>query len=502
MYEGIKVPSSQRVVSVEEAVLEARERIMNSHILFGGVLSSLGVKFSKRFPHAAVDNEYIYFNKAWLASQSYDEIHGTVFHEVGHPTLLHSFRKGDREHGDWNWACDATWNLIAIEEGVTLPKLAIVKPEYAGMSSEEVYLIRQKQKQTGEEDKQESQDEVLPPTEDEDEAQTGEDDGEEQDAEQDGDESEDAGEDAGEDSEADADGSEGEGEGEDEGEDGEGEGEGDADAETEAEGEGEGDGQDGNEDFDPNADPADDEVLVDAADRQAGKDAKSDNPELDWRIKVETLANMAARAGQLGDTLKKELGIIKSGKEKWSDRLRDLIENADSAEDRSWRRVDRRNSGSDFLAAGEYTEEVQDIVIHLDTSGSMWSDEQMKAMAADIQDILVSRSFRRLYVLHVDTDVAHVEEFDPKVDSLNFDRQHYGGGGTAFAPSLVWLEDHPEVNPAVIIYLTDMQGYFPSERQVPNFPIIWLDYTGAGKSLLPQWLEGTSTYIPVDRNEM
>lgn len=478
MYEGIKVPSSQRVVSVEEAVLEARERIMNSHILFGGVLSSLGVKFSKRFPHAAVDDQYIYFNRAWLAAQSYDEIHGTVFHEVGHPTLLHSFRKGDRLHSDWNWACDATWNLIAIEEGVTLPKLAIVKPEFAGMSSEEVYLIRQKQKETNEQDQQEAQDEVLPPQEDEQEA--GSDDA--GDDEQDG-EGEESGDDAGE----------------DEGEDGNGEGEGECDADADAEGDSEGEA---NGDYDPNADPADDEVLVDAADRQSGKEAKSDNPELDWRIKVETLANMADRAGQLGATLKKELGIIKAGKEKWADRLRDLIENADAAEDRSWRRVDRRNSGSDFLAAGDYTEEVQDIVIHLDTSGSMWSDDLMKAMAADISDILVSRSFRRLYVLHVDTDVAHVEEFDPKVDAVNFDRQNYGGGGTAFAPSLVWLEDHPEVNPAVIIYLTDMQGYFPSESQVPSFPMIWLDYTGAGKSLIPNWLEGTSTYIPVDPNEM
>jgi hypothetical protein len=51
----------------------------------------------------------------------------------------HCWRKGAREHGRWNDACDHAINPIVLSSGMQLPKGALQDPRFSGKSAEEIY---------------------------------------------------------------------------------------------------------------------------------------------------------------------------------------------------------------------------------------------------------------------------------------------------------------------------------------------------------------------------
>ena len=60
-------------------------------------------------------------------------------HEVLHCALAHQCRRGKRELGLWNAACDYAVNPILLDNGMTLPADALVDPAFRDLSSEEIY---------------------------------------------------------------------------------------------------------------------------------------------------------------------------------------------------------------------------------------------------------------------------------------------------------------------------------------------------------------------------
>lgn len=106
-------------------------------------------------------------------------------------------------------------------------------------------------------------------------------------------------------------------------------------------------------------------------------------------------------------------------------------------------------------------------VVIIDTSGSIFADrETIEEFLNEVQTICKDRD-TKLTVIFADADVcgtATIGEAYEKIKTL----VPKGGGGTDFRPAIALAE---EMNPDLIIYLTDLMGTFPSKK--PKCPIIW-----------------------------
>ena len=47
-----------------------------------------------------------------------------------------------------------------------------------------------------------------------------------------------------------------------------------------------------------------------------------------------------------------------------------------------------------------------------------------------------------------------------------------GGGGTDFRPVFRYVDEHPELEPNLLIYFTDGYGDYPD--RAPAYPVMWL----------------------------
>jgi predicted metal-dependent peptidase len=109
------------------------------------------------------------------------------------------------------------------------------------------------------------------------------------------------------------------------------------------------------------------------------------------------------------------------------------------------------------------------IVVAVDTSGSI-SEKELTVFLSELQQILDMSKPIRCTVLAIDADVHDVTELMPDDSLIDNMPPLKGGGGTSFVPAFEWCT-REGIEPATLIYFTDMYGSFPGE--VPEYPVIW-----------------------------
>lgn len=87
----------------------------------------------------ATDGRSLFYNVAFVDSMSDQHLVGLYAHEVMHPAMQHHTRREDRDPERWNIAADHAINPLIIEAGMTLPPGALLDPQYAGLSAEQIY---------------------------------------------------------------------------------------------------------------------------------------------------------------------------------------------------------------------------------------------------------------------------------------------------------------------------------------------------------------------------
>ena len=104
------------------------------------------------FETAATDGRSLWINRDFFTKLSLDEQVGLIAHELGHKIFLHPSRRGHREAGLWNIACDFVINALLKDNGFVLPQGGLYDPKYAGWSAEAVYsdLLQQRKDGGGE----------------------------------------------------------------------------------------------------------------------------------------------------------------------------------------------------------------------------------------------------------------------------------------------------------------------------------------------------------------
>lgn len=129
-----------------------------------------------------------------------------------------------------------------------------------------------------------------------------------------------------------------------------------------------------------------------------------------------------------------------------------------------------------LIAAGRRTRNAGEIVLVLDTSGSIGQRtyDRFLSEAQAVLDDLKPDKLHLLSVSHVVADDLTLEVGDTVPAKLK------GGGGTKFKPAFDWVAEHAQ-DVDVMVYLTD--GYSDDLKDITDveFPLLWLS-TGARTS--------------------
>ncbi|MBR4864882.1 MAG: hypothetical protein IKU07_09920 [Oscillospiraceae bacterium] len=146
--------SEQQVRNYTRRLLLSRMRLLNSHGFYGLLLMHMSFALDENVETAATDGKRILFGPEFLENLSDPELDFVMMHELLHVVLRHCSREGQREHTQFNIACDIVVNSnILLENGMDLQSITLRKwgvsmhlapngKEGHGYTAEEVYDMR------------------------------------------------------------------------------------------------------------------------------------------------------------------------------------------------------------------------------------------------------------------------------------------------------------------------------------------------------------------------
>ena len=126
-------------------------------------------------------------------------------------------------------------------------------------------------------------------------------------------------------------------------------------------------------------------------------------------------------------------------------------------------------SGSGLVAAGRHSRAAGTIVWVLDTSGSIGQatyDRFLGEAQVAIDDLKPEQTVL-LSVSHQVCDARILEPGDMVPEKLA------GGGGTRFLPAFNWVAEN-DIDPDVLVYLTDGEATDIASLVAPDYPVVWL----------------------------
>ena len=187
----------------------------------------------------------------------------------------------------------------------------------------------------------------------------------------------------------------------------------------------------------------------------------------EWQVATIQAANAAKAQGKLSGALKGLVDALREAKTDWrAYTLRFAQERA--ASDYTMRTPNKRYAQSGLYLPALQATCMGEIAVAVDTSGSCYA--AIPAFGAHLQVILDTVQPRAMHVIYADAAVQTVDTYAPG-DTVKVRRD--GGGGTSFVPPFQWLTAQG-VEPACMIYLTDLYGDFPAPA---DFPVLWASVT-------------------------
>jgi predicted metal-dependent peptidase len=446
-----------------ERVQKVRVELIQSRRFYGVLVSNIEPVISRKVRTAATNSKQHFYNPDSVATLSQDELLGQEVHETEHDARHHSTRRMGRDLEEWNVACDLAIDQDIIAEGFTLPAFHLEwlrenwKEKYRGLSAEDIYRIRELEKEQPEQPEQGDGQ-----SDDEGQGQNGQGNGDGK-SEQPDDGEPETGGDAGDDEQG-----EGESQGQD-GDDSEGEGNGEGgEGESQSEGQGQGQGGEGGEEAtEGNGDASHDagrcgEVLDAPGD--AGDLSETD---VQWERIVRQAASMAKAVGQLPGHITREIERANNPTQDWREVLRAWFDGGASRIE-TWNRPNRRFIGGGLYLPGTQRDGVNKVVFAIDTSGSM-DEIALRCVGTEAQAALDERIIDEIVVVYGDTRVTRVDTYHVG-DEIEFDPR--GGGGTELAPLFDYVaENHDDAS--LIVCFTDLYVADIRQRPEPHCPVLF-----------------------------
>ena len=170
-------------------------------------------------------------------------------------------------------------------------------------------------------------------------------------------------------------------------------------------------------------------------------------------------------AGDIPGEIDILLDELNNPKLPWQTILQNYM-SAFQANDYTYARINRRFLPHGFLLPTLYSENLGEIAIAVDTSGSV-SDDDFKSFIAEINDIKTRMKPLITTIIDFDTSIKHVHTLGPEdnVTSLPFS----GRGGTDLD---CVFEYYNKRKPEVLIVFSDL--YCSEIEEDPGYPVIWV----------------------------
>ena len=227
-------------------------------------------------------------------------------------------------------------------------------------------------------------------------------------------------------------------------------------------GEGDGDGQGGSAPSGTGLDDHDWEGAQEMTTEQVKELAR----DLDEAIRQGALA--AGKFGSGGDRMFDDLLETKID---WREVLREFISTTCQGNDYStWRRPNRRFVSSGYYMPSGVSEQVGELVIAIDTSGSIGGRELAKFLG-EVKGICDQVKPDVVRLLYWDTEVCADEKYvGAEVENIIGSTKPEGGGGTTVECVPEYMTQHG-VKPQAVIVLTD--GYLGGSWGTWACPVLW-----------------------------
>lgn len=188
---------------------------------------------------------------------------------------------------------------------------------------------------------------------------------------------------------------------------------------------------------------------------------------LDWDQRVAAAAQAAKYRGTLPAGIQGLVAQIGQSKVDWREVLRQFVSRV-SSNDFSWHKPNRRFLHQGLILPGMRSDELGDIVLVVDASGSCFCKETQDAFASEMQGILDSFHVK-VHIIYHDCQVYEpIVEWESSDGPLVLTPQ--GGGGTSHIPAFELIEQK-DIKPTCVVCLTDCFSSFPDQE--PDYPVLW-----------------------------
>lgn len=419
-------------MDAEIKILRAKTRLILNHPFFGTLCAGLKIQEDKKSKGMWTDGITAAYNPAYIESKPFDEVVGLMAHIVMHRALGHHKRLKTRDAGLWNAACDYSINWILIESGFTMPEGYLLRDDLKNKSADEIYEILISEKDEKEEKGGSSSDE-----------DSGNESVEQEEKEAENTITSDILDDDNEAGSVEAESS---------------------DDDTDEENKGSS-GEEGSE----NSDNDSPEFTGEVREPKQGNDSgsgESDYGDENADTLLSQAFNSSMSEGNLPDSIKRLVKDVLRPRLDWKKMLARFVSSTGRS-DYTWTTPNKR-----FLHTGHYfpgmkSENTENIVIAIDTSGSI-SDEELNLFTSEISGALGVYS-GEIHVLACDAGINSHKKYCASDLFDNFDFK--GGGGTDFRPPFDWAKENLS-DVRCLVYFTDLcSSRYPDE---PDYPVLWI----------------------------
>ena len=226
--------------------------------------------------------------------------------------------------------------------------------------------------------------------------------------------------------------------------------------------------------YDENDDDCDGGIGKDVGDivdenGQVLDDAQMKQLEAQSKIEAIQSAKLAKQSGKLPSSIERIVDEMVNVITPWHEKLERYM-TSKVKDGYSWNRPNRRFVGQGIYLPGyDYVPRMGEIVLAVDTSGSL-SSKELAYFNAHINRILETCLPEKVTVIYCDYDIGGTQEYTP--DDLPLVLKPVGGGGTSFKPVFEWLDSYDgEVE--CLVYFTDGWGD-QNELGEPAVDTVWL----------------------------
>lgn len=233
-------------------------------------------------------------------------------------------------------------------------------------------------------------------------------------------------------------------------------------------GDGSGDGKGG---AGGSGDKGDSGTGIDSHDWDGAKEFTPEEKHALERDLDEAIRQGALIAGKVGSGGDRDLQDLLQTKIDWREALREFISTTCAGNDYStWRKPNRR-----FVSAGYYmpsgvSEQVGELVIAIDTSGSIGGRE-LAQFLGEVKGICDQVHPDCVRLLYWDTEVCADEKYvGTEVENIVHSTKPAGGGGTTVECVPEYMSEHA-IKPQAVVVLTD--GYLGGSWGQWSVPVLW-----------------------------